>query len=217
MILPTKTSLFANMDHADAQHLLNRLPSRIETYQKDAVIFRGEEIIHELGIVLKGQVLIGKETRSGNLTLIALLDPGSLLGEVMALTNNPISNMVTANTEGTQILFLPVDAIMKEPKLHRNLTLLVARKALYLNKRVYYLQLKSIQGKISKFILEESDKEGTDTFTTSFNRQTMAEYLNVSRPSLSRELGVLKKNGIIDYYKGSIKVLNRKALEDLQE
>lgn len=217
MKLPIETSLFASITQTDAQKLLNRLPSHIETYHKDEVIFRGEEIIHELGIVLKGKVLIGKETRSGNMTLIALLDPGSFIGEVMALTDNPISNLVTAYTEGTQILFLPVDAIMKEPALHRNLTLLVARKALYLNKRVYYLQLKSIQGKISKFILEESGKEGTDTFTTPFNRQTMAEYLNVSRPSLSRELGVLKKNRIIDYYKGSIKVLNRKALEDLQE
>ena len=33
------------------------------------------------------------------------------------------------------------------------------------------------------------------------NRNEMAEYLNVSRPSMSREMGVMKEEGIIDYWK----------------
>ena len=82
---------------------------------------------------------------------------------------------------------------------------------------MYYLQLKTIRGKISKFLLEESDKINSTTFSLNFNRQKMAEFLNVSRPSLSRELSRLKAEGIIDFYKETMKILDKKALEDYQE
>ncbi len=42
----------------------------------------------------------------------------------------------------------------------------------------------------------------------------MAELLNIPRPSLSRELVNMKEEGIIDFYKNKIKILDLKKLED---
>ena len=44
--------------------------------------------------------------------------------------------------------------------------------------------------------------------THNFNRQQMADYLNVERTALSKELSRMKKDGIIDYWKNSFKLYN---------
>lgn len=217
MEIPFGSSLFTGMDREEIEERLGSMEGRWVRYRKNEVVFSGDEPIDEMGIILKGRVLIGKETVSGNKTVIALLEPGSFLGEVMAITGNPITNTVISYSDETEILFLPVRSLMEDPKLAANLIQILAQKALYLNRRVYYLQLKTIRGKIAKFILEESRNSNNSTFRTAYNRQVMSEYLNVSRPSLSRELSRLKEEGVIDYYKETIKILNQKALEAMQE
>lgn len=217
MEIPYSCSLFNTMSKAEVDHLFLTLPHRFVTYQKNEVIFKGDETIEDMGIILKGRVMIGKETLSGNKTVIALLEANNYVGEVMAITHNKITNTVISYGEETQILFVPISELVAHPVLSRNMIQILAAKALYLNRRVYYLQLKTIRGKISKFILEEARNNHSSTFQTSFNRQVMSEYLNVSRPSLSRELSRLKEEGIIDYYKESIKVINMPALEAMQE
>ncbi|NLO93742.1 MAG: winged helix-turn-helix domain-containing protein, partial [Clostridiaceae bacterium] len=40
------------------------------------------------------------------------------------------------------------------------------------------------------------------------NRSQLADYLNVSRPSMSREMARMKDEGIIDYYLSAVKILD---------
>lgn len=189
----------------------------IKKYIKNEIIFKGDEYIQSLGIIIKGKVLIAKETSAGNKTMIALLEENSMIGEVMAISNNRVSNLVISSSDDTEIMFIPIRNIYKFDELKNNLIVLLAKKAFYMNKRVYYLQIKSIRGKLSRFLLDISEDKNSLTFTIPYNRQKMAEYLNVSRPSLSREMARFKEEGLIDYYKESIKIVNKKGLEKYQE
>lgn len=197
--------------------MINDLDLNVKKYMKNEVIFKGDEYIDSLGIILKGRVLIAKETSGGNKTMIALLEENSMIGEVMAISNNKISNLVISSSDDTEIMFIPIRNIFKFNELKDNLIVLLAKKAFYMNKRVYYLQLKSIRGKLSRFLLDVSEGKDSMTFSIPFNRQKMAEYLNVSRPSLSREMARFKDEGLIDYYKESIKIINKSGLEKYQE
>jgi Mn-dependent DtxR family transcriptional regulator len=44
------------------------------------------------------------------------------------------------------------------------------------------------------------------------NREALADYLNVSRPSMSRELSRMKQEGIIDYFKSSFSIIDPERL-----
>ncbi|MEI3177537.1 MAG: helix-turn-helix domain-containing protein [Lachnospiraceae bacterium] len=48
--------------------------------------------------------------------------------------------------------------------------------------------------KIACFLVEQQDKEGR--INSSFSKEEMADYLNVARPLLSRELGKMQQEGI---------------------
>jgi len=47
----------------------------------------------------------------------------------------------------------------------------------------------------------EYRKQGSSTFEIPFNRQQLADYLNVDRSALSKELGKMKEEGILDFHK----------------
>ena len=217
MTFPYHSELFKNIKKQKVDLMIPELDFTIKGYIKNEIIFKGDEYIDSLGIILKGKVLIAKETSGGNKTMIALLDENSMIGEVMAISNNKISNLVISSSDDTEIMFIPIRNIFKFNELKDNLIVLLAKKAFYMNKRVYYLQLKSIRGKLSRFLLDVSEGKDSMTFSIPFNRQKMAEYLNVSRPSLSREMARFKEEGLIDYYKESIKIVDKAGLEKYQE
>jgi CRP-like cAMP-binding protein len=77
--------------------------------------------------------------------------------------------------------------------------------------------LKSIVGKVSRFLLEEKDKNDSLTFRLPMNREKLADFLNVSRPSMSRELCRLRDQGIIDFHKDHFRIRDEERLKALLE
>jgi CRP-like cAMP-binding protein len=76
---------------------------------------------------------------------------------------------------------------------------ILSNKALMLNKKIEHLSAKSIRGKISSYLLEEYGQNNETAFRMSMKRHELADYLGIPRPSLSREMITMKKEGIIDY------------------
>ena len=72
--------------------------------------------------------------------------------------------------------------------------------------------LKGMREKLATFLLRESEKQKSKTFQVIPNRNELAEFLNVSRPSMCRELGRMKEEGILDFYQNSFRILNMEAL-----
>ena len=90
---------------------------------------------------------------------------------------------------------------------------IVSELPLKLNKKVEYPTIKSMYVKISVFLLDQYKKTGKTTFVLPMNRNDMADFLNVSRPSISRETSRMKDEGIIDYHLSTIKIKDIDALK----
>jgi DNA-binding transcriptional regulator LsrR (DeoR family) len=56
-------------------------------------------------------------------------------------------------------------------------------------------------------------KTGSSNFTLPMKRHELADYLNISRPALSKELVLMRNEGIIEFNRSSISILNIKLLE----
>ena len=53
------------------------------------------------------------------------------------------------------------------------------------------------------------------TFSIPFSRIQLADYLNCDRSALSRELSTMQKEGLIDTYRSSFKLLEPDALQQM--
>ncbi|MNR32141.1 hypothetical protein D3C85_1497010 [compost metagenome] len=101
---------------------------------------------------------------------------------------------------------------MAHEQLLGNLFDSIAERALELHDRNDCLIMPTIRDKVLTYLTRVMREAGTETFTIPFDREAMAEYLDVDRSALSRELAWMKRDGLIDFYRNEFKLL-QKAVE----
>ena len=79
-----------------------------------------------------------------------------------------------------------------------------------MSRKLMILSSTTLREKLARFIL--SQPLTGSTLPLSLTREELAAYLNVARPSLSRELGRMAAEGIISCQKNSITVLQQEKL-----
>ncbi|HOK43821.1 MAG TPA: Crp/Fnr family transcriptional regulator, partial [Thermoclostridium caenicola] len=157
----------------------------------------------------------------GSRIVLHMLKPGDMFGEIIAFSDQSVWPATVQAMEDAVALFIPREKIIGECQrlcpwhraIIRNMLRIVSNRALMLNKRLEILTIKSMRGKLCAFFLDQYRREGHATFTLSMNRNQLADFLNVSRPSMSRELARMKEEGLIDYHLSSIRLLDIPALE----
>ena len=94
----------------------------------------------------------------------------------------------------------------------RNMLGIVSEKAVEQSCNIRYLAMKSIREKVCAYLLDQYAQATQIAFALPFNRDELAEYLSVSRPSLSRELGHMRAEGLIDFHRSEFVIRNEAAL-----
>lgn len=220
-----EVGLFAGVATSDLLAMLDCLEPKFVAYRKNDFIALSGEKFEAVGILLVGEAAVIKENAMGNRVVMEILKPGAIFGEIVVFTEDPTwPNSVIAQ-EPSKVMFISCHKILgqchKVCPWHRliiqNMLKTVAEKAILLNKKVEYLSIKGMRGKIAAFLLDQYRKTGKTTFNLSMNRNEMAEFLNVSRPSMSREMGRMKKEGIIDFHLSSVRIKDLDALKKMAE
>ena len=83
------------------------------------------------------------------------------------------------------------------------------------NRRVDLLVLKSLRAKVCAYLLGEAEQQGSLTFSIPYSRIQLADYLNCDRSALSRELSLMQRDGLLDTYRSSFKLLQPDALRQM--
>ena len=220
-----KCALFEGIEENEILKILTCLKARVVELRKNDYAAVSDGRYEGMGIVLEGEAAIVKDSLDGNRTRVNIFRAGEMFGEVVAICKSdrwPAS--VQALTDCTILYAHPekildfCDNICSYHKvLLANLVRVVSQKAYMLSRKVDYLSLRSIAGKLSKYLLEQWEESGKATFTLPLNREELAEFLNVSRPSMSRELGRMRDEGIIEYYREAFRIIDTRRLEALLE
>ena len=74
---------------------------------------------------------------------------------------------------------------------------LSAQKNLNLSRKIFHTSPKTIRGRLLSYLSYQSMRSGSSSFTIPFNRQQLADYLNVDRSALSNELSKMQRDGLI--------------------
>ena len=169
-------------------------------------------------MLLNGSVIIAKETFSGKRILLAQLeDPGALFGEVYAFMEKASYDMyVEALTQVSVLImssriFTDREENSLSRKLRENLLEVFAGKAYNMNRKLRILGSGSLRERIVRFLVECQDSEGQ--IHMNLSREEMADYLNITRPSLSRELGKMQEEGILELDRRQILVKDQEKME----
>ena len=77
-----------------------------------------------------------------------------------------------------------------------------------LDKKIEHISAKNIRGKISSYLLDIYHQQNNNTLTIPMKRHELADYLNIPRPSLSREMALMRDAGIIEFDGSLITIKN---------
>ena len=207
--------LFNGMDITEIGTALSCLSATEKRYEKGEHIYLAGQVIGSMGLVLDGSVTIESNDMWGNKTILSHVGSGQFFAEVYALLDQePMLVDVTAN-ENCQILFLQIGSLKKiasigkswSAKLIANLLTISARKNLALSGRSLHTAPKTIRERVMSYLNSLSLQHKSDEFDIPFDRQQMADYLNLDRTALSKELGRMKRDGIISVKKNHFKIL----------
>lgn len=220
-----KSALFRGIEASTIGNMISCFaPVRLK-YQKNEQIVGAGEPYTGIGIVIEGEVLVTKESIAGNRTIMSVLKKGDMFGEMVSFTEvKKWPATVTAQSD-CEVIFIKPEMVLNQCKNvcegHRqmieNLMKVMAKKALMLNKKLEYLSIRSLRGRLSAYLLEQYASKKEVMFLLPMNRDELADFFNVTRPSLSRELSRMKTEKIIDFHKSSFKILDLGALKEALE
>ena len=169
-------------------------------------------ITENIGVVLSGKAMISCSDIWGNSSILSDVPPGSVFGEVYAcIPGQPMLVTVSA-AEDTSVLFMNVGRVLTtctnacpfHVKLVRNLLTVCAHKSLQLSQRIQHTSSKSIRGRLMSYFSECAKQFGSNSFLIPYNRQQLADYLNVDRSTMCNELSKMQKDGVIEYNKNHV-------------
>ena len=189
-----EAAIFRGVTKEDARQMLNCLNPVEKTYKKDEIIYHAGDEVTSMGVVLAGSVFIENDDIWGNHSILDRAGRGEIFAETYAAIPGQKLMVNVVAAEEARILFLDVGRILKvcsnscvfHHTLIENLLKLSAEKNLRLSKRIFHISSKSIP----------------------FNRQQLADYLNVDRSAMSNELGKMQKDRLIEVDRKHFRILD---------
>lgn len=210
-----KTPLFADISEEGLADIQAQGYIRRQTFQKNEYVLEAGDQTFEIGMILLGSVCIESTDLWGNKSILSRLAAGKIFAETYALCKEPLLVDVVA-AEHTQILFLNLQLLQHGKngcaawylQLLHNLLRMSARNNLSLSRRIFCTAAKNVRSRVLTYLSAQAVHQGSKTFTIPFNRQQMADYLNVDRSALSKELCRMRDAGMLMFYKNRFTLLH---------
>lgn len=204
--LLTQTRLFQGIGEQEIGPMLECLQFSCKKFEKGETVYRREEQIQEVALLLEGRIHIRKEDYWGNLSILREISPGEVFGEVYACLGSEMHHDAVAIQPST-VLFLNTNRILTvctsacqfHTRLIRNLLSVIASKNLFLTQKLEHMSQRSTREKLLSYLSEQAQRAGKESFDIPFNRQQLADFLAVDRSAMSNELSKMRKEGILEF------------------
>lgn len=201
---------FAALPEDDVEALRRFAVSR--SYAAGSTLFRQGERPQAIFVVEEGEVELVYETRFDRL-VIQIVGSGSSIGELPVFLETPYLFTAVARTD-VSLLSLTLDTLRTLVELHPAICFrwlrLVARRLDRAHRRLVELAGKSAVEQVVHFLLNEAEERKRLTFDLA--QRELASALGLSRQTVSRALGELRRQGIVDVGRRRIHILDLDAL-----
>lgn len=214
-----KSTLFRGVREADIRKTLEETPHRVLSYEKDETIFHMMDQAERVGIVLEGRAEAQKTFPNGTQINVSVRGPGELIGPAAVFSNRrryPCD--VVALEPVTVLMFRRADLLalmQRNPVILENMMTQIASATDMLQQRLELMSYSGIAQKAAFWLLMQARQTGKDRIRIPDSVSKWAMLMNVSRPSLHREIKRMEQDGIIRYSHPMIQICDQDALQDV--
>ena len=211
-----KNMLFSNIDLDSIDKLLGCLDGRKESFGKGETMLGVGQPVKRFGILLGGSAQVEQHDFWGNRTLLTHLEPADMFAEAFCCVGVLASPVSVVALRQSEVLWLSYQRMMGNcrescwyhDQLIQNMMKVLAGKNIQLTRKIEHMGKRSTREKLLSYLSDQAREAGRNDFVIPFDRQQLADYLNVERSAMSSVLGQLKGEGVLDFQKNRFKLLS---------
>lgn len=210
-----KCPLFFEIDDESLLKMLNCLGARVLSFDKKYTVFAEGTSAKYVGIVLSGSVQVIQVDYYGNRSILSEIGASGLFAEEFACAETSFLPVTVIANEPSEIMLIDCSHILHTCKngcghhhqLIYNLMKDLATKTIMFHHRIEATSKRTTREKILSYLALVAKQCGKNSFEIPFDRQELADYLEVDRSGLSAEISKLKKDGLIENNKNYFRLL----------
>ena len=200
-----RCSLFQQIGEEHLLTMLNCLGAKVEFYDRKYTIFAEGKPAKHIGIVLSGSVQIQRVDFYGNRSIVSDAKPGEIFAESFACTEVPAIPVTILANEPSEIMLIDSGHILHtcenncgfHQQLIFNLMKTLATKNIRFHQKIGITSKRSTREKLMEYLMLQAQRANSHSFDIPYDRQELADYLEVDRSGLSAEISKLRKEGIL--------------------
>ena len=210
-----KCPLFDKIGEEDLLRMLTCLGAKVDFFDKKYTVFSEGSPAKYIGIVLSGSAQIVQVDYYGNRSILSRIHQSELFAEAFACAEVASMPVSVIADEPCDVMFIDCSHILHicsngcgfHHQLIYNLMKDLAQKTLLFHQRIEITSKRSTREKLLAYLAAEARKHNSHRFDIPFDRQELADYLEVERSGLSAEISKMKKEGLIDNTKNHFVLL----------
>lgn len=203
------------IEDEDLLRMLTCLGTRIVSFDKKYTVLSEGSPAKYVGIVLSGSVQVMQVDYYGNRSILSELGASQVFGEAFACAAIPAIPVTVIANEACEVMLIEADHILHtcnnncgfHQQLIFNLMKDLATKTIVFHQRIEITSKRSTREKLMTYLMMRAKEVGSNSFDIPFDRQELADYLEVDRSGLSAEIGRLRREGVLESEKNFFKLL----------
>ena len=208
--------LFRNLPLNIKESLLEKLDFVVYIANKKEIVVTQGTPCNKLYVLLEGKLRTDIIDGLGNEVMIEyIIAPRTFATSHLFSSDNTLPATFTA-LEDSVILMATKDSTFKvisqDPQVLHNFLCIAGNCNICTVSRLKPLSRKTVRERFIVYLFEHKKKDSLIVEITHTQSQ-LAEYLNVSRPALSKEINKIIKEGLITMEGKRVEILNKAALE----
>ena len=216
-----RVPIFAQLSPAEIEGLAEiTATKRLKTRE---VLFRKGDEGSQAYVILSGRLKVTSAGEDGKETVLRIMDPGEVLGEMALLDGEPRSATLTA-LERVELLVLQrrdlLPFLEKHPKIGIKLIQAISGRLRSLSAQLEDRVFLNLPNRLARKLLALHDnygkrQDGAVKIDLKISQGDLGEMVGTSRESINKQLRAWGDEGIATHEKGYITLLDLDKLEEL--
>ena len=207
--------VFFGLSEDELKEMLSCFNARIKSFDDGDFIIRQGELVKNIYLVLEGAVNIEKDTYWGRRIIITQLGVNENIALAFVASKNIESSIDAISVGKTKLLLLSYEkcttmchnVCTKHRLLINNLFEILSKENIELLQKIENISQKTIREKLLTYFSNEAKRNKSNIFEIPYNRQDLADYLNIDRSAMSFELSKMQKDGLLKTEKNKFQLI----------
>ena len=205
-------------DRVEDDHLLAMLGclgAKVAVFDKKYTILAEGNPAKYIGILLSGSAQVVQLDYYGNRSILSDVGPAEMFGEAFACAEVRVMPVTVIANDPCEVMLIDCSRILHtcannclfHQQLIFNLMKSLAIKNIRFHQKLEIVAKRSTREKLMAYLLLCAKKADSDRFEIPFDRQELADYLEVDRSGLSAEISKLRREGVLKSHRKQFELL----------